>query len=139
MFVLLKLREAYLNIAQVKEFNEVNEVSDLCNLGSRRLKLLMGARKNGGARETHKGRRSSLPRSVSPLRMFLSCTLFFLTYYFQVPSKQTRIHCVRIKLYSWFSLSEMDVTFFITAKLIPWLCDRCKPCSMTLNMLQLSH
>ena len=112
MFVLLKLREAYLNIAQVKEFNKVNEVSDLCNLGSRRLKLLMGARKNGGARETHKGRGSSLPHRVSPLRMFLSCTLFFLTYYFQAPAKQARIHCVRIKLYSWFSQSEMDCHIF---------------------------
>ena len=121
MFVLLKLREAYLNIAQVKEFNKVNEVLDLCNLGSRCLKLLMGARKNGGARETHKGRGSSLPCRVSPLRMFLSCTLFFLTYYFQAPSKQTRIHCVRIKLYSWFSQSEMVVTFFMAAKPTPWL------------------
>ena len=99
----------------------------------------MGARKNGGARETHKGRGSSLPPHVSPLRMFPSCTAFFLTYYFQAPAKQARIHCVRIKLYSWFSQSEMDVTFCINAELIPWFCDRCKHCSMTLNMLQLSH
>ena len=139
MFVLLKLREAYLSIAQVKESNKVNELLDLCSLHSRRLKVLMGARKNGGARETHKGRGSSLPPHVSPLRMFPSCTAFFLTYYFQAPAKQARIHCVRIKLYSWFSQSEMDVTFFITAELIPWFCDRCKHCLMTLNMLQLSH
>ena len=32
VFVLLKLREAYLSIAQVKESNKVNEVLDLCNL-----------------------------------------------------------------------------------------------------------
>ena len=93
----------------------------------------MGARKNRDARETHKGRGSSLPSRVSTSPMFPSCTPFFLTYYFQAPTKQARIHCVRIKLYSWFSQSEMDVTFFITAKLIPWFCDRCKHCSMTLK------
>ena len=139
VFVLLQLREAYLSIAQVKESSKVNEVLDLCSLRNRRLKVLMGTRKNRGARETHKGRGSSLTPRVSPLRMFPSCTPFFLTYYFQAPAKQSRIHGVRIKLYSWFSQSEMDVTFFITAKLIPWLFDRCKPCSMTLNMLQLSY
>ena len=81
----------------------------------------MGARKNRDARETHKGRGSSLPPCLSPSPMFPSCTPFFLTYYFPAPAKQARIHCVRIKLYSWFSQSEMDVTFFMAAKPTPWL------------------
>ena len=82
MFVLLKLREAHLNIAQVKEFNKVNEVSDLCNLGSRRLKLLMGARKNRGCKGDTQGQREFPPPSrvsiahVSIMHPVLSHILF---------------------------------------------------------------
>ena len=43
VFVLLKLREAYLSIVQVKESKKVNEVSDLYSLCSRHWKVLMGA------------------------------------------------------------------------------------------------
>ena len=139
VFVLLKLREAYLSIAQVKESNKVNEVLDLCSLHSRRPKVLMAARKNRGCKWDTQGQREFPPTSHVSIAHVSIMHPFFLTYYFQAPAKQARIHGVRIKLYSWFSQSEMDVTFFITTKLIPWFCDRCKYCSMTLNMLQLSH
>ena len=123
MFVLLKLREVYLSIAQVKESNRVDGVLDLCSLRSRCLKVLMGARKNRGCKGDIQGQRElpPPPPHVSLLRMFPSCIPFFLTYYFQAPAKQARIHGVRIKLYSWFSQSDMDVTFFMAAKPIPWL------------------
>ena len=61
--VLLKLRETYQSIAQVKESNKVNEVLDLCRLRSRRLKVLMDTRKNRGCKRDTQGQREFPPPS----------------------------------------------------------------------------
>ena len=82
VFVLLKLREAFLSIAQVKEFKKVNGVSDLCSLHSRHLKVLMGARKNRECNGDTQGQREFPPRSrvsiahVSIMHPVLSHILF---------------------------------------------------------------
>ena len=92
VFVLLKLREAYLSIAQVKESKKVNEVSDLYSLCSRHWKVLMGARKNRGCKGDTQGQRELPPPRVSTSHKFPSCTPFFLTYYFQAPAfKQQKL------------------------------------------------
>ena len=82
VFVLLKLREAYLSIAQVKESKKVNEVSDLYSLCSRHWKVLMGARKNRGCKGDTQGQRELSPLScvyithVSIIHPVLSHILF---------------------------------------------------------------
>ena len=63
VFVLLKLREAYLSIAQVKESKKVNEVSDLYSLCSRHWKVLNGRQKEQGVQ----GRHTRAEGALSPL------------------------------------------------------------------------
>ena len=82
VFVLLKLREAYLSITQVKESKKVNEVSDLYSLCSRHWKVLMDTRKNRGCKGDTQGQKELSPLScvyithISIIHPVLSHILF---------------------------------------------------------------